>query len=219
MANLKSITELPVAASAEGLNLIVNDNGSAKQIAASAVGAQADWAETNENSPAYVKNKPHKELVYEWNFEASENPDDCVWEIMENVNDDLIWLTTLSEDTGWEIEVSQYGFYEFHDDENEMWVSIVDPNISTTSCSIDRGFNITYQDNVVLEVYNCGWCQDYLNDWDLEYFENEHVVDVYNKVHFDSDWNITEISSGGHFNIHVNGGGPLKSIKIYKITR
>lgn len=38
MANLKSITELPVVESAEGLNLIVNDNGSAKQIAASAVG-------------------------------------------------------------------------------------------------------------------------------------------------------------------------------------
>lgn len=58
MANLKSITELPMAESAEGLNLIVNDNGAAKQIAASAVGAQADWAEMDENSPAFVKNKP-----------------------------------------------------------------------------------------------------------------------------------------------------------------
>ena len=38
MINLKNITELPVAESAEGLNLIVNDNGAAKQIAASAVG-------------------------------------------------------------------------------------------------------------------------------------------------------------------------------------
>lgn len=37
MANLKNITDLPMAASAEGLNLIVNDNGAAKQIAASAV--------------------------------------------------------------------------------------------------------------------------------------------------------------------------------------
>lgn len=62
MANLKNITELPVAESAEGLNLIVNDGGAAKQIAASAVGAQADWAETNENSPAFIKNKPVEEL-------------------------------------------------------------------------------------------------------------------------------------------------------------
>jgi hypothetical protein len=58
MANVKNITELPLAESAEGLNLIVNDGGSAKQIAASAVGAQADWSETNENSSAFIKNKP-----------------------------------------------------------------------------------------------------------------------------------------------------------------
>jgi hypothetical protein len=30
MASLKNITDLPVAESAEGLNLIVNDNGAAK---------------------------------------------------------------------------------------------------------------------------------------------------------------------------------------------
>ena len=58
MANLKSITELPVATSADGVNLIVNDNGSAKQIAAGAVGAQADWNVKDENHPAFVKNKP-----------------------------------------------------------------------------------------------------------------------------------------------------------------
>lgn len=37
MASLKNITDLPVAESADGLNLIVNDNGAAKQIAASAI--------------------------------------------------------------------------------------------------------------------------------------------------------------------------------------
>lgn len=65
MANLKNITELPVAESAEGVNLIINDNGAAKQIAASAVGAQADWAETDETSPAFIKNKP----VEEWDLD------------------------------------------------------------------------------------------------------------------------------------------------------
>lgn len=58
MANLKNITDVPVVESAEGLNLIVNDNGTAKQIAASAVGAQADFAVTDETNPAYIKNKP-----------------------------------------------------------------------------------------------------------------------------------------------------------------
>jgi hypothetical protein len=38
MATLKNITELPLAESAEGVNLIVNDNGAAKQIAVGAVG-------------------------------------------------------------------------------------------------------------------------------------------------------------------------------------
>lgn len=58
MANLKNITELLMAESADGLNLIVNDNGAAKQIAASAVGAQADFAMADETSPAFIKNKP-----------------------------------------------------------------------------------------------------------------------------------------------------------------
>lgn len=77
MANLKNITDLPVVESAEGVNLIVNDNGAAKQIAASAVGAQADWAETDASNPAFIKNKPVEEwdldLVCDvtWNAETS----------------------------------------------------------------------------------------------------------------------------------------------------
>lgn len=58
MTNVKNITDLPIAESSDGLNLIVNDGGSAKQIAASAVGAQADWNVTDEASPAFIKNKP-----------------------------------------------------------------------------------------------------------------------------------------------------------------
>ena len=88
MANLKNITDLPMAESTEGVNLIVNDNGAAKQIPANEVGAQADfleedethpgfiknkpepiqadWAETDENSPAFIKNKP----VEEWDLDV-----------------------------------------------------------------------------------------------------------------------------------------------------
>lgn len=39
MTNVKNITDLPIAESTEGLNLIVNDNGAAKQIAADKVGS------------------------------------------------------------------------------------------------------------------------------------------------------------------------------------
>lgn len=72
MANLKNITELPIVESAEGLNLIVNDNGHAKQIPASEVGVQADFAETDENSPAFIKNKP--QIVQpDWNQNDESN--------------------------------------------------------------------------------------------------------------------------------------------------
>lgn len=70
MANLKNITDLPMAESAEGINLIVNDNGSAKQIAASAVGGaqgvQADWSIEDESNPAFIKNRTHwAKVVFE----------------------------------------------------------------------------------------------------------------------------------------------------------
>ena len=50
MANLKNITELPVAESADGLNLIVNDNGTAKQIAASSFNPKTDFIALENNS-------------------------------------------------------------------------------------------------------------------------------------------------------------------------
>ena len=61
MANLKNITELPMAESADGLNLIVNDNGAAKQMPASAVSVQADWDQNDPTKSDYVKNRPFYE--------------------------------------------------------------------------------------------------------------------------------------------------------------
>ena len=74
MANeLKSITDVPVVESADGVNLLVNAGGSAAQVPANSVGAQADWNETDETSPAYVKNKPATSgvTVYEMNWDTS----------------------------------------------------------------------------------------------------------------------------------------------------
>lgn len=73
MANFKSIADVPVTESAEGLNLIVNDGGSAKQIPASQVGAQADWSVTDETSPAFVKNKPAVSQA-DWNVTDETSP-------------------------------------------------------------------------------------------------------------------------------------------------
>lgn len=72
MTNVKNITDLPIAESSDGLNLIVSDGGSAKQIAASAVGAQADWNVIDEASPAFIKNKPETAQA-DWEIEDETN--------------------------------------------------------------------------------------------------------------------------------------------------
>lgn len=58
MSNLKKITEVPVVENVENINLIANSNGTAVQVAANQIGAQADWNETDESSPAFIMNKP-----------------------------------------------------------------------------------------------------------------------------------------------------------------
>lgn len=82
MKNLRDITELPLAESASNLNLIVNDNGTAKQIPAGLVGAQSDYNENDVNSPAFIKNRPFYEIpgdvLYDGDiqFQASMNGND-----------------------------------------------------------------------------------------------------------------------------------------------
>ncbi len=241
MANLKNITELPVAESAEGLNLIVNDNGAAKQIAASAVGAQADfaitdetnpgfiknkpeavqadWTETNESNPAYIKNKPHRELMYEWNFEADPNPDNCVWEIIENVDDDLSWLTTLSEDTGWELEVSQYGYYNVYDEDTDTDTEIVVPNVYTIVRINENYSGVRFQNDCNMQAESWARNPVDLDNFEIGYYENYATASVFNKLSFSEDTGLSPTAQGGVLGCSVNGGGPLKSIKIYKVYR
>ena len=214
MANLKNITELPIAESAEGVNLIVNDNGAAKQIAASEVGAQADWTETNENSPAYIKNKPHRELMYEWNFEASENPDDCVWELYENVNEDLSWLTDSSAETDWEIEVSQYSYR--YGMEGESYYYIVG-DAGYTTCVNNKNYS-SFHNDTSMGIETWAYC---IEGWfsGMEYWQNNCNITVLNNKHLNFDTgSIDSTQQGGAFMIYTNGG-PIKSIKIYKVYR
>ena len=217
MANLKNITELPVAESAEGLNLIVNDGGAAKQIAASEVGAQADWTETDENNPAYIKNKPHRELMYEWNFEADPNPDNGVWELYENVDEDLCWLTDPTEDTDWEIEVSQYSYREYWDEDAECYYYIVGDFGYTTCVNINKNY-IGFHNDTSIQLNTWARCIESfpvgVNCWDnccyLYAYNNKQLN--FENGGFDST------QQGGAFIIEAEGG-PFKSIKIYKVYR
>ena len=78
MANLKKISELSTATSTDGLQLLVNDNGVAKQIAASSVGAQADWSVMDNSDPAYIKNKPYINSIYVIDSESYTYGDDAL---------------------------------------------------------------------------------------------------------------------------------------------
>lgn len=240
MPNFKNITNLPVAESADGLNLIVSDNGSAKQIAASAVGAQADfsvtdknspafiknkpvavqsdWAENDEKKPAFIKNKPHRELVYEWNFEADEDPENCVWELSENVNEDISWLATLSEDSGFEIEISQYGYGDNWNEDMGEYLERVYPEVYSTSTANEKSYYLRFQNDIIMSCYIGGRSiEDYLNNWKNGYYENWSTVYAYNKVHYDSDYTPSIVNNGGCIEVYTDDGGPLKSVKIYKV--
>jgi hypothetical protein len=75
MANLKNITELPVAESADGLNLIVNDNGVAKQIAASEVGGSGGGAYVVDGATQYQVNPElHALLLNKWDNAPGDMP-------------------------------------------------------------------------------------------------------------------------------------------------
>lgn len=43
---------------ATSANVLVEENGEIKKVPKSAIGAQADWNETDETNPAYILNKP-----------------------------------------------------------------------------------------------------------------------------------------------------------------
>ena len=225
MTNLKSITELPVAESAEGLNLIVNDHGSAKQIPASEVGAQADFAVTDENSPAFIKNKPQvaqsdwaetddtsasfiknkpvRELVKEWNF----SPDDLVYYIEEDLDEDFSWMTVKSDTVGFEIVFEFYGI----DKDEEVAPAVVDGSmyILLPDTILSAGFSDVYSSFVLNPPWDihsmvCGSTYAY-------FFETDNGVDNCANAYYYIMPDFAEI--------YNNSDNPFKSVKIYKVIK
>jgi hypothetical protein len=210
MANLKNIIDLPVVESTEGLNLIVNDNGSAKQIPANAVGAQADWAETDESNPAFIKNKPTKELMYEWNFSA----DDEVHEILENVDEDLTWLVTQSVEVDSEVVVSTYGMYGGEIDGE--WTTVIDDS-AASSCTL--GFKEFHAKNEqYFHMMGHADMEPYIDiESGREYQMSSSKMEVFNKMHYNPEDGFIDVNIGGVIGVFTNDGGPIKSVKIYKV--
>lgn len=234
MANLKNITELPIAESADGVNLIVNDHGVAKQIPSGAVGAQPDWAETDNKSPAFIKNKPSKELIYEWNFSA----EDEVYEVYENVDADLSWLTRYQDGVSFEIITENYAYqYDYNDENgehNRTYLQDITSICSSTEIPyFSRYVNLPYHNDGEQELI----CKETLRGEIYGYeVSNNYMIDdntercfklypglffnIDNGVHYDFDNGGTpaNVENGGSIVLETYDC-PLKSVKIYKITR
>ena len=219
MNNLKSVTNLPFAESAEGLNLIVNDNGAAKQIAASAVGAQADWNEVDENSPSFIQNKPTKlggynrELVYEKYFAPEDGSVDEIWEKFADAS--------IFFEDGVEMCV-EFELYAYN--ESQDYAPIGDRFVMGKLVQCYKFINIRADLGQVCD-FDCldldslfsnsfGFTND---EGEMCAISNYAEAFIYNRVQYD---NMTDsfvpCDEGGMFVLFADC--PIKSVKLYKIT-
>lgn len=114
----------------QAATVLIEKDGVIKRAPKNEINVQADWAETRSSSPAFIKNKPSKELVYEWNFSA----DDEVYEIYENVDEDLSWLTKRQDNIGFEIVIENCGYdYRWSEEEGNHDYVFYENMTSTTS--------------------------------------------------------------------------------------
>lgn len=113
MANLKNITDLPVAESAEGLNLIVNDNGSAKQITLEAVKTQQDY-----------------DLVFEYNEDITLSLSLSV-DSLKEVPVEKFAQTIQKITNGQDVKILfKYKYYESWNDNNDYNYHFAEQNMS-----------------------------------------------------------------------------------------
>lgn len=158
-----------------------------------------------------------KELVYEWNFSAN----DEVYEIAENVDEDLSWMLDKNINIGFEVEAAFYGNEEqeiTNDDGSTSMEGVINTDIEAILTITDSQYNIirlkSDRDYLLFGLNECGgWMPSHvtLNNPCFELY----IID---KKHIDEDWIYTEVSKGGAFEMYAGGYWPFKSIKVYKIT-
>lgn len=216
----------------QAVTVLIEKDGVIKRAPKNEVNVQADWAETDSSSPAFIKNKPSKELVYEWSFSA----DDEVYEIYENVDEDLSWLTKRQDNIGFEIVCENYARqYDYNDENGEHNVTYLQ-DVFAINSSMDipyfsRYVNLPYygEQQVICketlrgEVYGFEVGNDYaIDDVTDRCFSllSGFFFNIDNGLHcdFDNDGTPTNVENGGSIILESNGN-PFKSVKIYKITR
>lgn len=163
--------------------------------------------------------RPTKELMYEWNFSF----EDEVNEVFENVDDDLTWLTTKSDSIGWEIVFEGYGTkIDFFSGEDTLLPIDGLTWNTTVRDSTDFVAYFSSENDVRKNTLLSGTTG--MNFLTFDYFDNGFTstsIHVYNGCH-GTDSNSDEfvaVEQGGCISLFCDTDCPLKSIKIYKITR
>lgn len=211
MAEFKKLSAVEaVETVSETANVLIEENGVIKRAPKNEVGGS----------------KAEKELVYEWNFSV----DDEVYEIVENVNEDLSWLTKRQDDIGFEIVIENYGCdYRWSQEEGDHDYVFYENKTSTTSSAevpcYNRYINIPFWADssvIIKEMLNGYMSGDeiriYIEDTDKEFLiQPWNFFNIYAGIHFNEG--IIVVENGGVIEIGSDSNNPLKSVKIYKITR
>lgn len=231
----------------DNTNVLIEENGTIKKVSKSAVGETAEkiiskiaevpsttsvtdttnvLIEENGEIKKAPKSAVHgkRELVYEFTpgIDADGNPVTDVFEVIENLEGDLSWLTTKSNDYGFEIIATHYCAAGADDGES---APIILPD-TTMTASFDDNYNyMTFfknlpffpiEDGTSLLAYSESYYMDINN------YQNyvSARVEIDNGIHMDFENGGPIFTDNGGVFIYEedNGNNPIKSIKIYKIT-
>ena len=228
-------------------NVIIEENGEIKRVSKSAVGETAesviskiaevpsttsvtDTTNVLIEEDGEIKKAPKsavhgkRELVYEFTpgIDADGNPVTDVFAVTENLEGDLSWLTTKSNDYGFEIIATHYCAAGADDGEG---APIILPD-TTMTASFDDNYNyMTFfknpplfpiEDGTSLVAYSESYHMYINNYWNCVCAR----VEIDNGIHvdFESGGPIFTDNGGVFMYEEDNGNNPIKSIKIYKIT-
>ena len=197
MANLKDVRTVPELESLTGEEkVLVNVDGSVAQ-------ARVDL----------IKPKTGKELMYEWSFDA----DDNVHFITENVTEDISWLTYPTEDSHFEMVVSSYATEWDDDIEDEIIIPeksiITYTNYLTAEVTLGDGFDASNGPSMTMSAYTM--IKDVEKGYD---YELDMWIEAISGIHLGDYGEAIPVGAGG--NIFIESFyGPIKSVKIYKVTK
>lgn len=153
-----------------------------------------------------------KELMYEWNFSV----EDEVYEILENVDDDLSWVNDENSDIA--IVVTAYGI-SGQDQDTEMFIFDKNMEVSVSSFKTSMGYGYTKNINLMGNLVDTCCISICYNGDDFSEYPN--FIDLYCNICLGVNNNndeLVKVDKGAFIVIHNDSPSPLKSIRIYKVT-